>query len=202
MEFKINFDSLYNELEKLNITLYDFDFKTCNALTVLIDNKYYIGINKNKNFSEWKKFWLIQHELEHIKHGTFYHINDDKYIINKNERITNDALINKLGLVVPVFEALIKGFDKWEICTEMQIPYEVYDCVVDYINRRGLSKMKNCVELLCFKNNMDALVLAKRLGITESEAQNIMDEKVCITYDNLIRLCEIFNVTQEYLLCL
>ena len=73
--FKINYKNLYDELDELGIEVYDYDLKTCNALTVLVDGKYYIGINKNKDFSEMMKFWLIQHELEHIKHGTFYHMN-------------------------------------------------------------------------------------------------------------------------------
>lgn len=202
MQFQIDYKSLYDELERLEITVYDYDLQTCNALTVLVNGKYYIGINKNKRFSEWMRFWLIEHELEHIKHGTFYHINDDKFIINKNERITNDALVTKLGLVIPVLEALMTGLDKWEICAEMQIPYEVFDCVVDFINRRGLSNMKNCVELLCHKNNMDALVLAKRLGCTEQEAKDIIDEKIVIKLEYIRRLCQIFSVEQEYLLCL
>lgn len=202
MRFKIDFESLEKELESLDIKVYDYDLKTCNALTLRIEGKYYIAINSNKDFSKLMRFWLIQHELEHIKHGTFYHMNDDKFIINKNERITNDALILKLGLVEPVLEANIKGLDKWEICEGLEIPYEVYDCVIDYINRKGLSNMKNAVELLCHKEGIDALILSKKLGCTESEAKTIIEEKICIKYEYIRRLCQIFNVTQEYLLCL
>lgn len=200
--YNVDFDLLYKELDDLDITVYDYPFDTCNAMTVLVDGKYYIGINKNKNFSEYARFWLIQHELEHIKHGTFYHMNDDKFIINKSERITNDAVITKLGLVLPVIDAMIRGLDKWEICEGLEIPYEVYDCCIDYINRRGLTKVRNMVELLCRKAGYDALILSKRLGCTEQEAQDIMDEKVCIKYEYIKRLCEIFSVDQEYLLCM
>lgn len=200
--FNIDYKKLYDELDILGINVYEFDLKTCNALTVLVEGKYYIGINSNKKFSEWMKFWLIQHELEHIKHGTFYHINDDKFIINKNERITNDAVITKLGIIKPVLECLYKGIDKWEICSYYGIPYEIYDCCIDYIKRKGLSEMKNCVELLCLKNGYDAQVLAYKLGCTKNEAQDIMNEKTFIKYEYIMRLCQIFQVTQEYLLCI
>ncbi len=200
--FKINYKSLYDELDELGIEVYDYDLKTCNALTVLVDGKYYIGINKNKDFSEMMKFWLIQHELEHIKHGTFYHMNDDKFIINKNERITNDAVITKLGIITPILECMYKGADKWEICSYYDLPFEIYDYCLDYIRRKGLTTMKNCVDLLCHKKGYDAQVLAYKLGCTKEEAQDIMNEKTFIKYEYIMRLCQIFQVSEEYLLCI
>lgn len=151
--FRIETRRLYDELEELDIKVYDYDLRTCNALTVLVDGKYYIGINKNENFSEIMRFWLIQHELEHIKHGTFYHINDDKFIINKNERITNDAVITKLGIITPILESLHKGANKWEICSNYDIPSEIYDYCIDYIKRKGLTSLSSYIDLIYNKAN-------------------------------------------------
>lgn len=145
---RIDYKRLYDELDKRDIKVYDYDLNTCNALAVLVDGKYYIGINKNKNFSECVRFWLIQHELEHIKNGTFYHINDDKYIINKNERITNDAVITKLGIVTPILESIYKGYTKEEICSYYDIPSEIYDYCLNYIKRKGLAILSNYIELI------------------------------------------------------
>lgn len=145
---RIDYKRLYDELNKRDIKIYDCDLNMSNALAVLVDGKYYIGINKNKNFSECMRFWLIQHELEHIKNGTFYHMNDDKYIINKNERITNDAVITKLGIVTPILESINKGADKWKICSDYDIPSEIYDYCLNYIKRKGLAILSNYIELI------------------------------------------------------
>ena len=150
---KINYKRLYLELDILNIKVYDYELETCNALTVLVDGKYYIGINKNS--PEWLRFWLIQHELEHIKNGTFYHINDDKYIINKNERITNDAVVTKLGIVTTILEWLNKGADKEEICSYYNLPLEIYDHCINYIKRKTLTSLHKYVDLLCYKNKLE-----------------------------------------------
>lgn len=198
----ISYELMYKELDELGITIDEFDLKSCNALTLCLNGKYYIAINSNKNFSEMWKFWIIEHEIEHIKHGTFYHMNDDKFIINKNERITNDALVTKLGLIQPVLDSIYRGLDKWEICSNLEMPYEIYDCCIDYIKRKELMNMKNCAALLCKNEGYTADILAKKLGCTIKEAEGILNQSITIKYEYILRMCQIFSVSQEYLLCI
>lgn len=134
------------ELKLNNIEVYERDLKTVEALTVLVDKNYYIGIKKgyNKEFN----YWLIEHELEHIKNKTFYNTSSSEYVINKNERITNDAVILKNGLASSVQELLDKGLSKQEICMQLKIPDELYELTVQLIKRKTLTLVSEYLKKL------------------------------------------------------
>lgn len=122
------------ELDLRNIKIYEYDFKTCNAVTLFIDGNYCIGIKKNITSRE--KFWLLEHELEHIKSGLTYHINDDKFIINQAERKVNERMILKNQIVSLIYNAVESGMKKDEICEVYSIPSDVYDLAIEHIKKR------------------------------------------------------------------
>lgn len=124
------------EINLKNIKIYEYDFKTCNAVTFFMDGYYHIGIKKWISSAE--KFWLLEHELEHIVTGSTYHVNDDAFIINKAEREANDRMLAKSRLVTPIYEAILKGYSKDEICKMYNLPSEIYDCSIQRIKRNLL----------------------------------------------------------------
>ena len=75
--------------------------ESVDAFCMRFEKKDYICINKNKNHSRIEKYWLLEHELEHIKNDTFYTCENKRVAIQRRERKTNDALILKHGLVEP-----------------------------------------------------------------------------------------------------
>ena len=129
-------NKLNKELKVVNAEVMDFNFINFESTVVQLDDKYYIGINEN--LSELDRFWILEHELEHIKNKTLYHPGEDKFIINKKERITNDAMILKLGLPAEVYKLLKAGLNKDEIMSRMKITESVFDYTYDYIVRNFL----------------------------------------------------------------
>lgn len=132
---------LKHELTLSKIKIYEYEFCTCNAVTVFIDGYYCIGIKPNLTSSE--KFWILSHELEHIKSGATYHVNDDKYIINQAERKANDRMLARSRLVAPIYKAILAGYSKEEICEMYSLPPEIYDCSVEYIKRNLIMQAYN-----------------------------------------------------------
>lgn len=132
------YDMQNEEIYKYNILLYERPLQCVDAFCMRFEKKDYICINNNKNFSKNSKYWMIEHELEHIKNDTFYTCENKKIAIQRRERKTNDALILKHGLVGPVLDCLKHGLDKWEICEHYEIPFDLFDHILDYIRRKEL----------------------------------------------------------------
>ncbi len=125
-----------HELDLLNIKIYEYDFKTCNAVTFFMDGFYHIGIKKGIPAGD--KYWLLEHELDHIRSGKMYHVNDDKFIINQAEREVNNLMLEKSRLVIPIYNALKKGYSKEQICEMFDLPGDVFDCSMQYLKRRAV----------------------------------------------------------------
>lgn len=63
--------------------------------------------------------------------------------------------------------------------------------------------MKNRAKLLCLKNNILYVEdFAKLIGTSDEMAKLILEEKVVIPEDIILRCCEIFDVSVDYFLCL
>ena len=127
---------LSDELKVVNAQIDDQIFKNFESLTIYLNNKYHIGINKD--LPNLDRYWILEHELEHIKNKTLYSATDDAYTINQKERITNDAMILKFGLPSKILKMLESGKNKDEICKELNITEKVYDYSYEYIIRRYL----------------------------------------------------------------
>ena len=134
-------DLLYREIDLRKIKIYEYNFKTCNAVTFFYDGYYRIGIKKYIPSTE--KFWLLEHELEHIKSGKMYHVNDDAFIINQAEREANNRMMAKSRMATQIYEALLKGYSKAEICSMYNLPSDVFDCSIQYIKRNVLMHAYN-----------------------------------------------------------
>ena len=132
-------NNLDKELEIVKAEVQDYNFKNFESTVVQLDDKYYIGINKN--LSELDRFWILEHELEHIKNHTLYNPDDDNFTINQKERITNDAMILKLGLPAEVYKLLKAGLNKDEIMSRMKITESVFDYTYTFIIRNYLKFM-------------------------------------------------------------
>jgi hypothetical protein len=132
------YDIQDEEIYKYNISLYEYPLEVTDAFCMRFEKKDYICINKNKNFSRLRKYWIVEHELEHIKQDAFYACENKKIAIQRRERKANDALILKHGLVTPVLDCLKHGLDKWEICDYYEIPFDLFDHILDYIKRKEL----------------------------------------------------------------
>lgn len=135
---------LDKELKIVNAKVYEYDFKTCNAVVLKKDGYYYIGIRKG--MSELERYWVLEHELEHIKQKAMYQDGDCAYIINKKERITNDALILKLGLPSRVYELLMGKKEKTEICQILGLSDDVFEYTLNYLKRNQLKILGEIIE--------------------------------------------------------
>ena len=131
--------NLSKELKVVNAQVHNYEFKNFDSTTVLLNDKYHIGINSN--LSNIERFWILEHELEHIKNHTLYKLNDDAYTINQKERITNDAMILKFGLPATIFKMLESGMSKDEICNRIKITESVFDYTYTFIIRNYLKFM-------------------------------------------------------------
>ena len=91
----------------------------------------------NKNAGPVKKFWVLEHELTHLELGALYTIDSTDRQVKYRERKVIDHIIRKYNLNYYVLENLKLGWDKWEICEGLEIPYELFDDVIDYLQRKG-----------------------------------------------------------------
>lgn len=63
--------------------------------------------------------------------------------------------------------------------------------------------MKNRAKLLCLKHNILYVEdYAEKIGVSTEMAKLILEEKVVIPQEVILRNCEVFNVSVEYFLCL
>lgn len=110
-----------------------------NHFACVLRKKDYICINNNIEISNFEKYWVLEHELEHIKNNAFYYCNSKKKFIKKQEYKANDALVDKFNLASSTLELLKKGYCKWEICEMLEIPDDLYEHTLDYILRKNLN---------------------------------------------------------------
>lgn len=212
-----NYKLLQAELKQYNISVIDYDFKDIESFTIKSDNQYIIAINKNKNFTDLERYWIIEHELEHIKNGTFYNLNSSASTVNGLETKTNDALIKKLSLDKKYILELIENGTNENISQKLNLTNEILEKIKNYIDRqclkiyhnaitieRRMSGMKNRALLLCLKNGVTtAEEYALKVGITTDMALAILNEEAVTIDPNVVkRSCEIFKVTPEYFLCI
>lgn len=212
-----NYKLLQAELKQYNISVIDYDFKDIESFTIKTGNQYIIAINKNKNFTDLERYWIIEHELEHIKNGTFYNLNSSASTVNGLETKTNDALIKKLSLDKKYILELIENGTNENISQKLNLTNEILEKIKNYIDRqclkiyhnaitieRRMSGMKNRALLLCLKNGVTtAEEYALKVGITTDMALAILNEEAVTIDPNVVkRSCEIFKVTPEYFLCI
>ena len=132
------YEVLDQEVYDSGIKVCDYPLEVCEAFCVKLGKEKYICINSNKDFCKVKRYWLVQHELEHLNNNALYTAGSSKAKIRRAEMKANDALIRKLHLDVQVVECLKCGLDKWEICQELEILPELCDHIFNYIVRKGL----------------------------------------------------------------
>ena len=92
----------------------------------------------NKNIADKSKFWVLLHELEHIKLGALYTIDSSERKVKICERKVNDAIIKKYNLDYLVYIFLRNGYGKYDICDTFDLDSEIYDATIDYIKRKGV----------------------------------------------------------------
>lgn len=207
---------LYAELKQYNIDIKHIDLKGITSFTIKLGNKYYIAINSKLDLTLQDKYWILEHELEHIKNGSFYSIGSSDYEVNAAEQKVNDALIKKLSLDKKMLLLLLDEKTDEEIKNELDIsdsllndikPYsdkEFIRVCYEYLKERGFFRMENRSLLLCMKHGIEtAEEYALKIGTTIETALSILNE-TCDMIDHkiLMRNCEIFNVSREYFLCL
>lgn len=132
------YEELAQELFDFNIALYEQPLNTVDAFCTKVDKKTYICINENKHFNNFDKYWITEHELEHIKNNAFYSVQNTKAYIRKREYKTNDAIVEKFDLATSTLSLLKQGLEKWEICEILEIPYDLYDHILNYISRKNI----------------------------------------------------------------
>ncbi len=132
------YEALDQEIYDNKITLYEYPLKSIDAFCTKFEKKDYICINKNKSFDKFEKYWIVEHELEHIKNDTYYTAESKKQAILRRERKTNDAIIEKFDLATSTLKLIKEGLDSWEICELLEIPLDLYHHILNYIKRKGL----------------------------------------------------------------
>ncbi len=130
------YEELAQELFDFDISLYEHPLNTVDALCIKFEKKPYICINKNKNFNKFEKYWITEHELEHIKNNAFYSVQNKKAYIRNQEYKANDAIVEKFDLAASTLSLLKQGLERWEICELLEIPYDLYDHILNYIKRK------------------------------------------------------------------
>ncbi len=205
------------ELLLYNISIVEYDLKESESFTIKNQDRYYIVLNKNKKYLDIERYWIIEHELEHIKNKTFYKLESDDDLINQEERRTNDQLIKKLSLDKKYLNLMLNNTPNEEISQILELTDDALENIKNYIERdlihicnnalkieRGLQGMKNRALLLCLKNGIDtAEEYALKIGTSLKVAMEILkEEAVTIPHEVIMRNCEIFKVSQEYFLCL
>ena len=131
-------EELDQELKNFNITVLGFPLNASKSFCMHFEKKDYICINNSIEISNFEKYWVLEHELEHIKNNAFYNCNSKKKFIKKQEYKANDALIDKFNLASSTLELLKKGYAKWEICELLEIPDDLYEHTLNYILRKNL----------------------------------------------------------------
>lgn len=205
------------ELLLYNISIVEYDLKESDSFTIKDKDRYYIVLNKNKKFLDVERYWIIEHELEHIKNGTFYKAYSNDYVVNDNERHTNDSLIKKLDLDKKYINSIINDVSIENFSQCQELTNEIIGNIKSYIDRellhiynnaikieRRLRGMKNRALLLCLKHGIEtAEEYAMKIGTSFDTALKILkEEAVTISHEVVMRNCEIFQVSQEYFLCI
>lgn len=123
------------ELKQYNILIHEIPLDNNDCFTVKINDRYFIAVNKNKNFNEIDKYWIINHEIEHIKNNTFYTYDSNKNQISKYETITNQKLIDKLSLDKKVITMLLNNCESEEIRDKLELSKEILIEIQNKISR-------------------------------------------------------------------
>lgn len=131
------YEELDQELYDHNIELIKRDMSV-KAFCTRFDKKSYICINPNACNSKIDEFWTTEHELEHLTNNALYTAVASKATIKAREYKANDSLIKKFNLVEPTIQYIKKGLDKWEICEILEIPYDIFEHIINYIKRKNL----------------------------------------------------------------
>lgn len=130
------YEILEQEIYDNNISLYEYPLNQIDAFCTKVDTKDYICVNNTKDYSKLEKYWIIEHELEHVKTRSYYTVNSSRQVLLRKERKANDSLIEKFNLASSTFELLAQGLEKWEICELLEITQELYEHIVNYIKRK------------------------------------------------------------------
>lgn len=94
------------------------------AFAFKINDKNYICINGSS--SNVESYWMLEHELEHIKNNTLYVSNAPDEEILKNEFLTNDNLIKKLSLDTKVLNLKLQNFSDEQIIEKLKLTKDIY----------------------------------------------------------------------------
>lgn len=124
---------LYNS----NIALDYFKMDNIEAFCCVLNDKKHICISPKRERSKTSEFWLIEHELSHLDNQALYSFGASSSTIAKAERKANDKMILKFDLPNQVLKLLKRGFEKYEICNYLELTYDVIDCCIDYLYRKG-----------------------------------------------------------------
>jgi len=92
----------------------------------------------NKGLSNLKKYWVLVHELEHLELNALYTIDSSTRSVAYYERKVNDSIIRKYKLDELLVKSFQYGIDKWELCNDFDLPFELYDATVNYLYRKGV----------------------------------------------------------------
>lgn len=105
----------------------------------------------NKHLGTVKKFWVLEHELQHLELDQLYTIESTDKQVAYRERKVNDAIIKKYQLDQLVLLSLRNGCDKWETCFECELPFELYDATLNYLKRKGLMDYEKSFDVAMYE---------------------------------------------------
>ena len=175
-------DFITQELKTYNIQVIKYPFNsTRDSFCACYNGQWYIAINADHEYRDEDLEYIMTHELEHIRTGLVYGENSPTFLINEIERIVDTNSYLKI-------EYLEKNAPTTEGALNIK-------------KRMDLKYMKNCVALLCLKNDISINELALKTGCTPDYIERILRQQEVIDYVTLKRLCEIFDVTPDFLCC-
>lgn len=132
------YEELEQELFDSDIALSEYPLESINAFCLKYNNKDHICINKNKNFSNSDKYWIVEHEYSHIRTNSFYTVENSRLSIKRRELKANDDMVTRLNLVASVINKLKQGLEKWEVADELNIPEGIIDYCLSYAKRKKI----------------------------------------------------------------
>lgn len=175
-------DFIKLELEKYNIKVLEYDFESSRfSFCTKYQDQWYICINSAAGLTKMERNYVLEHEIEHIRTGLVYNENTPQIFINKIESIIERNTYLKTKYI------------------QKDLPDT--EEVADTKKRMDLKIMKNCVALLCLRDNISIEELSLKIGRSRSYTEGILKQQEIIELEVLKRLCDIFDETPEYICC-
>lgn len=133
----MNNSDLYKIAKQNHITIERANIQKNKSLSVRIQNKDFIGIDKSVNNSADERTHLA-HELGHCLTGALYEIKSPLQVRGKAERKANKWALKQCVPKDKLIELLKAGYNKWDIAEYFGVNEKFIDVAYTYYFEYGV----------------------------------------------------------------